>query len=78
VWGASNGEQERMFAFGPADFIIHKMLETFERACAARSTKAPERALAALQNALEPFAMSRGRWRKKIIAIIDERSKPTV
>jgi hypothetical protein len=77
VWGISNPEHVRTFAFTPAELTVVKMIEMIGRANAARSAEPPDQACTretVLQNALEPFAMSPGKWRKKIIAILEDRS----
>jgi hypothetical protein len=77
VWGISNPELVRTFAFTPAELTVVKMIEIIERASATRSGESPNQACtpdAILQNALEPFAMSPGKWRKKIIAALEDKS----
>jgi hypothetical protein len=76
VWGISNPEHLRTFALTPAELTVVKMIEIIERAGAARSGESPDQARtreAVLQNALEPFAMSPGKWRQKIIAILEDK-----
>jgi hypothetical protein len=75
VWGISNPELVRTFAFTPAELTVVKMIEIMERANAARSGKRHDQACmpeAVLQNALEPFAMFPGKWRGKIIAALQD------
>jgi hypothetical protein len=77
VWDISNPEHVRTFAFTPAELTVVKMIEVIQRASAARSGERPDQACtreAVLQNALEPFAMSPGKWRKKLIAILEDKS----
>src|ERR1700730_11601211 len=56
VWGLSNPEHARTFAFTPAELTVMKMIEIIERANAARSGQRPDQACtpqAVLQNAFE-------------------------
>jgi hypothetical protein len=61
VWGTGNPEDIRTFAFTPAELTLVKMIQIIGPG-------------AVLQNALEPFAMSPGKWRKKINAILEDKS----
>jgi hypothetical protein len=77
VWGTGNPEDIRTFAFTPAELTLVKMIEIIGRANAARSGDPRDQARmpgTVLQSALEPFAMSPGKWRKKINAILDDKS----
>jgi hypothetical protein len=77
VWGISNSEHARTFAFTPAELTVVKMIAIIGRTSAARSGEPADPACtpeAVLQNALEPFAMSPGKWRKKIVAILEDKS----
>jgi hypothetical protein len=65
VWGIGNPEDVRTFALTPAELTVVKMIEIIGRANACT----PE---VVLRNALEPFAMSPGKWRKKITAILED------
>jgi hypothetical protein len=59
----------RNFALTPAELTVMKMIETIGRAAASRPGDSPNDAQtqeATLQNALEPFAMTPGKWRRKI------------
>src|ERR1700680_5070471 len=42
VWGISNPEHVRTFAFTPAELTVVKMIEIIERASAARSGEPPD------------------------------------
>ena len=76
VWGVSNPEHVRTFAFTPAELTVMKMIGIIGRTGAAGSgepadqRRTPE---AVLQNALERFAMSPGKWREKIVAILEDK-----
>jgi hypothetical protein len=72
-----NSEHARTFAFTPAELTVVKMIAIIGRTSAARSGEPADPACtpeAVLQNALEPFAMSPGKWRKKIVAILEDKS----
>jgi hypothetical protein len=75
VWGASDPDQVRTFAFTPAELTVVKMIEIIERGGAARSGEPPNEAYSpeAALNVLEPFAMSAGKWREKISAILADK-----
>jgi hypothetical protein len=80
VWEISNPEQVRTFALTPAELTVLKMIQMIERACPVRASRAPDPSCAreaVAHKALEPFAMARGKWRKKIVAILENESIST-
>lgn len=74
VSGARNAERVRTFALTAAELTVLKMIEIIGRASPAQSGRTSDQGSSPewlLQKALEPFAMSRGKWRTKIAAILE-------
>jgi hypothetical protein len=73
-------EQVRTFAFTPAELTVVKMIAMCARGNSARVGESPSHARtpqSILQNALEPFAISPGEWRKKIATIVADKHSST-
>jgi hypothetical protein len=65
VWNGLNPADFRTFALTPAELIVVKMIAVIGRgnaACAQETT---------LQQAMEPFAMLPGEWRRKIETMLE-------
>jgi hypothetical protein len=73
VWDAGESAPRRSFAFTSAELVLVKMIDLMSGADDERAGADPEGAReAVLQNAMEPFAMSPGNWRKKLLAMVAE------
>ena len=73
VWDVGESAPVRSFAFTSAELILVKMIDLMSGADVERAGADPEGAReAVLQNAMEPFAMSPGNWRKKLMAMVAE------
>jgi len=73
VWDGLNSEAVRTFAFTPLELTVVKMLALIKRANAARACGNVEPAFAqdaAFQEAMKPFSMLPGQWRKKIATML--------
>jgi hypothetical protein len=73
VWDVGKSAPIRSFALTSAELTLVKMIDLIDGADAERAYAGtdPLRAQeSVLQNAIEPFAMSPGKWRKKLMAII--------
>jgi hypothetical protein len=74
VWDIGELAPIRSFALTPAELTLVKMIDLMDgvqaaRACAgAQSGRARRETI--LRNAMKPFAMSRGEWRKKLMGIV--------
>jgi hypothetical protein len=79
VWEVDELAPTRSFAFTSAELTLVKMINLMDAADAerARAGADPARARreAVLQNAMKPFAMAPGQWRKKLMAIVAGRSE---
>jgi hypothetical protein len=74
VWEPSSPEQVRTFALTAAELTVIKMIQVIERARPVRSNRAPDPSCApeaVVHKALEPFAMVPGKWREKIVDILE-------
>jgi hypothetical protein len=72
VWNGLNPGAVRTFAFTPAELIVVRMIALIERENATHMGKAVDPGCAqdtALQEAMEPFTVSPGQWRKKIMTM---------
>jgi hypothetical protein len=74
-----NGRSEavRAFAFTPAELIVVKMIALIGRQGDPRSGKGVDSARTrerVLRDAIEPFAVSPGQWRKKLAAMLNDSS----
>ena len=73
VWDIGELAPTRSFALTSSELTLIKMIDLMDGAQAARaragaqSGRAPRETL--LRNAMKPFAMSRGEWRKKLMGI---------
>src|SRR5580658_958603 len=67
----------RSFALTSAELTLVKMIDLMDGARAARAfagaESAPAQRETVLRNAMKPFAMSRGQWRKKLLGIVGGR-----
>jgi hypothetical protein len=73
VWNGLSSEAVRTFAFTPPELTVAKMIALIKHANATRVTKDVDPAFAqatALQEAMEPFTMLPGQWRKKIATML--------
>jgi hypothetical protein len=73
VWDVHESAPIRSFAFTSAELVLVKMIDLMcgadaRRACAGTNSAAAREAV--LQNAIEPFAISPGNWRKKLMAMV--------
>ena len=76
VWGGANTSTIRSFALTSAELTLVKMINLIEapdagRACVKTDPIGAREAV--LQNAIEPFAMSPGKWREKLKVIIAQK-----
>ena len=73
VWDTGELAPIRSFALSSAELTLVKMIDLMDGAQAARACAGAEPAPAqretVLRNAMKPFAMSRGQWRKKLVGI---------
>jgi hypothetical protein len=74
VWDVGELAPIRSFALTSAELTLLKMIDLMDGAHAARAGAGAEpaqvRREARLRNAMKPFAMSRGQWRKKLTDIV--------
>jgi hypothetical protein len=74
VWDVGELAPMRSFALTSAELTLVKMIDLMDGAHAARACAGAESARARretiLENAMKPFAMSRGQWRKKILGFV--------
>jgi hypothetical protein len=73
VWDVGESAPIRSFALTSAELTVVKMIDLVDGTGAERAYAAtdPLRAReSVLQNAIEPFAISPGEWRKKLMAVI--------
>lgn len=77
VWDIGELAPIRSFALTAAELTLVKMIDLMDGAQAARACAGAESGRAqretVLRNALKPFAMSRGGWRKKLMGIVGGR-----
>ena len=76
VWDGGLTAPMRSFAFTSAELVVVNMMALIDGANAERAdaiTNRLRQRQSVLQNAMEPFAMSPGKWRKKLMAIIAPR-----
>jgi hypothetical protein len=77
VWDIGELAPIRSFALTPAELTLVKMIDLMDGVQAARECAGAEsgraRREAILQNAMKPFVMSRGEWRKKLMGIVGGR-----
>jgi hypothetical protein len=77
VWDIGELAPMRSFALTSAELTLVKMIDLMEGARAARAYAGAEPGRAQrerrLRNAMKPFAMSRGQWRKKLMGIVGGR-----
>jgi hypothetical protein len=74
VWDVGEPAPVRSFALTSAELTLVKMIALMDGAQVASASAGPEfvraRREAVLQNAIKPFAMSRGQWREKLVGIV--------
>ena len=73
VWNGLNSEAVRTFAFTPPELTVAKMIALIKRAnatCACRSVDPAFAQDTAFQEAMKPFTMLPGQWRKKIATML--------
>jgi hypothetical protein len=73
VWNGLNSAAVRTFAFTPPELTVAKMIALIKRANAMRVRGDIDPAFArdtALQEAMKPFTMLPGQWRKKIATML--------
>jgi hypothetical protein len=71
VWDVGESAPIRSFALTSAELALVKTIDLMADAERAYAGTDPLRGReSVLQNAIEPFAMSPGKWRKKLIAVI--------
>jgi hypothetical protein len=77
VWDIGELAPIRSFALTPAELTLVKMIDLMHGVQAARECAGAESGRARretiLRNAMKPFAMSRGEWRKKLMGIVGGR-----
>ena len=77
VWDSGELAPIQSFALTSAELTVVKMIDLMDGARAARAfageEPAPARRETVLRNAMKPFAMSRGQWRKKLLGIAGAR-----
>jgi hypothetical protein len=77
VWDSGELAPIQSFALTSAELTLVKMIDLMDGARAARAfagaEPAPARRETVLRNAMKPFAMSRGQWRKKLLGIAGAR-----
>jgi hypothetical protein len=77
VWDIGESAPMRSFALTSAELTLVKMIDLMDGARAARAFagagSAPAQRENVLRNAMKPFAMSRGQWRKKLLGIVGGR-----
>jgi hypothetical protein len=72
-------EAVRAFAFTPAELVVVKMIAIIGRQSEPRSVQGVDSADTrerVLRDAIEPFAVSPGQWRKKLVAMLHDSSPP--
>jgi hypothetical protein len=71
IWDIGESAPIRSFALTSAELTLLKMINLMDAGRAgAGAEPAQERRETMLRNAMQPFAMSRGQWRKKLIGIV--------
>jgi len=77
VWDIGESAPIRSFALTSAELTVVKMIDLMDGAQAARAYAGAEPGRAQrermLRNAMKPFAMSRGQWRKKLMGVVGGR-----
>jgi hypothetical protein len=77
VWDVGESAPMRSFALTSAELTLVRMIDLMDSAHVARSPGREEPARARretiLWDAMKPFAMSRGQWRKKLMGVVAER-----
>ena len=77
VWDIGDLAPIGSFALTSAELTLVKMIDLMDGAHAARAfagaEPAPAQRETILRNAMKPFAMSRGQWRKKLTGIVGTR-----
>jgi hypothetical protein len=74
VWGTNAPARAPIFALTLAELVVVKMIGVINRANAAQAGGAFDEAYrsnAILPDVLEPYAMSVGKWRRKISALLE-------
>jgi hypothetical protein len=75
VWKRGKEAAMRSFALTSAELVLLKTIDVIDRpALMSTKTAATPARMSALSDAIEAFAMSPGRWRKKLRAIIADKS----
>jgi hypothetical protein len=79
VWDADELTPLRSFALTSAELTLLKMIDLMDgansaRGCVREHTRTRRETI--LRNAIQPFAMSRGQWRRKLMGLIAAKPPP--